>query len=105
MDPQNPPDVVLVPVPAQPSDDQGDIWRQGPPRVDGPPPQQESSWPAFEISNAWMAASVLSGALCTYHGYKRNDSVGWALGWGALGSLFPVVTPVIALAQGFGKKK
>lgn len=45
-----------------------------------------------------MAASV-------YHGYKRNRSVGWALVWGAAGAFFPIVTPAIALAQGFGKRK
>lgn len=50
------------------------------------------------IATASMAASV-------YHGYKRNNSIGWALVWGLMGGLFPVVTPVIAMAQGFGKPK
>ena len=51
------------------------------------------------------ALSTASMALSAYHGYKRNDSVGWALVWGLLGGTFPVITPVIALAQGFGQEK
>lgn len=38
-----------------------------------------------------------------YHGYKRNHSVGWAIGWGLLATIFPVTTTAIAVAQGFGK--
>lgn len=49
--------------------------------------------------------SLTSAAASGYHGYKRNESLGWALWWFLMGSIFPVVTPVIALAQGFGKKK
>lgn len=49
------------------------------------------------VRTASMAASV-------YHGYKRNDSIGWALWWGAAGWLFPIITPAIGVAQGFGKK-
>lgn len=38
------------------------------------------------------------------HGYKRNnDSIGWALGWGALGYLFWWATGPIMVAQGFAK--
>lgn len=48
------------------------------------------------VSTASMAASA-------YHGYKRNKSVGWALWWGLMGGMFPVITPTIAVAQGFGK--
>jgi hypothetical protein len=40
-----------------------------------------------------------------YHGYKRNNSVGWALLWSILGGAAPPITGVIAVAQGFGKKK
>lgn len=53
----------------------------------------------------YAAVSTVSMAVSAYHGYKRNDSIGWALAWGLLGSLFPVITPVIAVAQGFGKPK
>lgn len=52
----------------------------------------------------WSMLSTASMAASAYHGYKRNDSVGWALVWGLCGALFPVITPTIALAQGFGKK-
>jgi len=40
-----------------------------------------------------------------YHGYKRNNSVGWAIGWALLGGMFPVITIPVSLAQGFGKRK
>lgn len=50
------------------------------------------------VSTASMAASA-------YHGYRRNDSVGWALWWGLMGGMFPVIVPVIAVAQGFGEKE
>lgn len=42
-------------------------------------------------------------ALGAYHGYKRTESVGWAIGWALLGGLFPFITVPVALAQGFGK--
>lgn len=58
--------------------------------------------PWFQL---WRIASIASTAACAYHGYKRNDSVGWAIGWGLLGGMFPVITPAIAVAQGYGKKK
>lgn len=59
----------------------------------------------FGISPVMAGISIASMALSTYHGYKRNDSVGWAIAWGLLGGLFPVITPAIALAQGFGERK
>lgn len=50
--------------------------------------------------------SIASSAVCVYHGYKRNNgSIGWAIGWGFLGGLAPVITPAVAVAQGFGKPK
>lgn len=49
------------------------------------------------------AISLTSAAVSGYHGYKRNNSVGSAVGWFFLGAIFPVITPVVALAQGFGK--
>lgn len=58
-----------------------------------------SPWGTF-----WAIASTASMAASAYHGYKRNDSVGWAIGWGILGALFPVITPTIAVAQGYGKR-
>ena len=52
----------------------------------------------------WAGLSVASTALCAYHGYKRNNSVGWAIAWGLLGGLFPIISPAVAVAQGFGKR-
>ena len=46
-----------------------------------------------------------AGAAGIYHGYKRNDSIGWALWWGIMGAAFPIITIPIALAQGFGERK
>ncbi len=57
-----------------------------------------------KISPAWVALSTVSMALSAYHGYKRNNSVGWALAWGFLGAMFPVIVPTIALAEGYGEK-
>jgi hypothetical protein len=44
-------------------------------------------------------------AIAAFHGYKRHGSIGWAVVWSIMGSLSPVFTNVIAVAQGFGKKK
>jgi len=52
---------------------------------------------------AWGVVATASMAASAYHGYKRNESIGWALWWGLMGSLFPVITPAIALGQGFGR--
>lgn len=53
----------------------------------------------------YMALSTVSGGLSAFHGYRRNESIPWAIVWGLMGGLFPIFTPVIAVAQGFGKKK
>ena len=53
----------------------------------------------------YQVASVAGAGAMGYHGYKRNDSVGWAIWWSLWGGLFPFFTPVIAYAQGFGKLK
>lgn len=55
-------------------------------------------------STLWALTSTASMAASAYHGYKRNKSIGWAVVWGLLGGIFPVITPVIAVAQGFGKR-
>ena len=57
-------------------------------------------WPIF-----WGLAATASAGASAYHGYKRNESVGWAIVWGLLGGMFPIITPAVALAQGFGKAK
>lgn len=49
------------------------------------------------------ALSLLSAAASGYHGYKRNQSIGWGFVWFTLGGMFPIFTPVIAVAQGYAK--
>ena len=53
---------------------------------------------------AAMIGTAIVGA-GIYHGYKRNNSVGWAIGWGLMAGMFPIITIPIAIAQGFGKPK
>jgi hypothetical protein len=53
-------------------------------------------------------ALLLVGAqgLCVYHGYKRSrGSISWAVSWGILAFLAPVITTSVAVAQGFGRPK
>jgi hypothetical protein len=38
-----------------------------------------------------------------YHGFKRNDSAGWAVVWGLFGSMVWPITVPIAIAQGYAK--
>lgn len=52
----------------------------------------------------WGVLSTASAAASAYHGYKRNNSVGWAIWWGLMGGMFPVITPAIGLAQGWSKR-
>jgi len=51
------------------------------------------------------AGRTVAMAANAFHGYRRNGSIGWALAWAALGYAAPVITTVIATAQGFGHKK
>ena len=53
--------------------------------------------------NTYALLGTVGMALGAYHGYRRNQSVGWAVAWGALGAAFPFITVPVALAQGFGK--
>ena len=48
---------------------------------------------------------IAGTAVGAYHGYKRNNSVGWAVAWAFLGGLVPIITVPVALAQGLGKPK
>lgn len=52
---------------------------------------------------AFTVAYLASVGASAYHGYRRNDSLGWGLWWAFMGGIFPVVTPAFALAQGFGE--
>lgn len=62
-----------------------------------------------KVKTAWPTiAGVLtlaSASASAFHGYRRNQSIPWGLWWFLMGSIFPIVTPVIGLAQGFGKKR
>jgi hypothetical protein len=53
-------------------------------------------------TSLWSAAGAAIGA---YHGYKRNGSVGWAIVWGVLGAISPIITSAVAFAQGIDKRK
>lgn len=53
----------------------------------------------------WGLISAASAGVSGFHGYKRNNSVGWGIAWFILGGMFPVITPTVAFAQGFGKRK
>lgn len=54
------------------------------------------------IAYVGSMAGTIGGA---YHGYKRNNSVGWGIGWAVLGGLFwPIALPIM-VAQGFGERK
>ena len=63
-----------------------------------------SSWSRAMPTIKGVATLAAAGA-ATYHGYRRNKSIGWALVWGLFGTIFPVVTSAISLAQGFGQRK
>jgi len=50
--------------------------------------------------------SVASAAFSGYHGMKRNHgSIGWGAWWFLMGGMFPIITPVISLGQGYAKAK
>lgn len=52
----------------------------------------------------WGVLAAASMGASAYHGVKRNHgSIGYGIWWGLMGSLFPVITPAVAVAQGFGK--
>jgi len=56
----------------------------------------------FASTSSFRQVSFIA---CAFHGYRRNHSIIWAAIWGLLGSVAPVLTPVVAVAQGFGKEK
>jgi hypothetical protein len=64
---------------------------------------------AIVATSAFMIGYYLLSAAGTavgaYHGWKRDESVGWAIGWALLGGIAPFIVIPVALAQGMGKKK
>lgn len=60
--------------------------------------QEDGSFP-------WVPAlSTIGAGVGAYHGYLRNNSVGWGVVWGLLGAAFPIFVVPIAFAQGIGKR-
>lgn len=58
------------------------------------------------LSTIGAVLSIAGAATGMYHGYLRNDqSVGWGIAWTIFGSLLPVFSIPLSLAQGFGKPK
>lgn len=56
------------------------------------------------FSNFWGVARAASVLASAYHGVRRNNgSIGWGVAWGLLGGVAPIITPAVALAQGFGQ--
>jgi hypothetical protein len=67
-----------------------------------PPPM--APFPPMVEQPPWRKAlGMAAAAACAYHGFKRNNSAGWAIAWSAFGSAIPFLAIPIALAQGFGK--
>jgi alcohol dehydrogenase class IV len=66
------------------------------------PPQWYQNRVVRTIAGIGAAVGSVAGA---YHGYKRNDSVGWAIAWFFLAGWFwPIALPIM-FAQGFGERK
>jgi len=59
------------------------------------------------LSSPWFTVykilSIVGATTGAYHGYRRNDSVGWAIGWFLLGGAFPFITIPVSLAEGYAK--
>lgn len=54
----------------------------------------------------FVIARGLSAVASAYHGYQRSGrKTGAAVGWGVLGFLFPLITPAVAMVQGYGEPK
>jgi hypothetical protein len=66
-----------------------------------PPPPETPAVAGWQT--ALKIAAPFAGAASAYHGYKRNNSAGWAVGWFLFGATLPFLAVPIALAQGYGK--
>ncbi len=66
----------------------------------------EPQWYESNVVRGIAAAGGIAGSIAgAYHGYKRNDSVGWGIAWFFLGGWFWPITIPIMFAQGFGERK
>lgn len=92
-----------------------EAWSNTAPSKSGSPSTNELAPPAgtpqvpdgmngYQLGG-WALLSTASMGASAYHGYRRNQSVPWALWWGLMGAMFPIVTPAIGLAQGWGTRK
>ena len=71
-----------------------------------PSSQDRSAGTAENIPGWYRLASYAGAASGVFHGYKRHrGSIGWAIGWGLLGGILPVITIPLSLAQGYGKPR
>ena len=106
-------DGLPVDVPAAP--DAADVYRSDPAYYPGRGPYAQAvrqGWLTPDQADLYKKIAVvmlivrpISSAASAYHGYKRNNSIGWALWWSVMGGMFPIITPTIGLAQGWGKRK
>lgn len=60
---------------------------------------------ASTMNTVYAAASLIGATSGAYHGYKRNQSVGWAIGWFVFGGLLPFLSVPIMFAEGFAERK
>jgi len=69
-------------------------------------PGSESRWRRMSpIERVTIAIGTAATPVLAYHGYKRNNSVGWAVAWGLFGSMVWPITLPVAFAQGFAKPR
>lgn len=74
----------------------------------GPPPNPHVGLSVIGEPAWWWYLSAASSAASAYHGYRRHAGshpIAWAGLWGLLGAALPVITPAVAVAQGFGRRK
>lgn len=75
--------------------------------VPAPAPAPATTPPDFNLRDTLNGPTFSTGAAIalTYHGYRRTNSLLWALFYGAMGKWFPIEAVPISIAQGFGQKK
>lgn len=49
--------------------------------------------------------AFLSGTLSAVHGWRRDRTPIAAWGWFTLGTMFPIITPLVAVGQGFARPR
>jgi hypothetical protein len=70
-----------------------------------PSPEAPNTVKMPTVSTAWKILATVGAASAAYHGYRRNGSIFWASVWSIGGALSPIFTNVVAVAQGYGKRK